>query len=50
VDSYVFDSPAEQLSSQPGSGDDGFGGVHNFRLNLGMNLIFPLQPRSCACP
>ncbi len=46
VDYYVFDSPAKQLSSQPGSGDDGFDGMHNLRLNLGMLLIFPLQPRS----
>lgn len=49
VDYYVFDSPAKQLSSPSASGNGGFDGVHNLRLNLGMNLIFPLQPSSCAC-
>lgn len=50
ADHYVFDSPAERLRLGLDTDDDNFDGVHNVRLNLGMNIIFPLQPKSCACP
>ena len=44
VDHYVFDSPAQRLSLGLDSDSDDFGGVHNLRLNLGMNVIFGIQP------
>lgn len=50
TDHYVFDSPAERLALGLESDDDEFDGVHNLRVNLGMNLIFPLRPKPCDCP
>lgn len=50
ADHYVFNSPAERLRLGLETDDGDFDGVHNARLNLGMNIIFPLQPKSCACP
>jgi hypothetical protein len=44
VDHYVFDSPAERLALGLESDDEEFGGVHNLRLNLGMNVIFGIEP------